>query len=254
MKLWNEENSTELTFYSAKKKKSDAAVVIFPGGGYHFRAEHEGKGYAEFLSENGVNAFVCDYRVAPDRFPKELLDARRAVRFVRANAEKFGVDPEKIAVMGSSAGGHLAALISTYRGEIEGEGADETDTLPYLPNAQILCYPVIVSPSTGAAHEGSYDTLLGENNAFTETDVDPYLLVHENTPRAFIWHTAADNSVDVTNSYMYATALRKYGIPVEMHVFPEGRHGLGLAKDFPHVAQWSGLLLNWLEFIGWKEK
>ena len=103
----------KLTYYPAKDQRGNGTVIIAPGGGYGMRAPHEGEGYARFLSENGLNAFVLDYRVAPNRFPTELLDARRAVRFVRANAELFGIDPNHVAFMGSSAGGHLAALVST---------------------------------------------------------------------------------------------------------------------------------------------
>ena len=102
-------------YYPADKKCGKGCVVIFPGGGYSGRAAHEGQGYAEFFAKNGIDSFVVDYRVKPTLFPYPLLDARRAVRYVRANAEKYGIDPEKIAVMGSSAGGHLAALVSTYK-------------------------------------------------------------------------------------------------------------------------------------------
>ncbi|MBO7292531.1 MAG: alpha/beta hydrolase, partial [Clostridia bacterium] len=150
-----------VTFYPPAEKKSDAAVVIFPGGGYHHRAKHEGEGYAEFLNGFGIAAFVVDYRVTPAYFPDPLLDARRAVRFVRANAERFGIDPQKIAVMGSSAGGHLAALVSTYLERIEGEGVDAIDEFDALPNAQVLCYPVISSDER-IAHVGSFRTLLGD--------------------------------------------------------------------------------------------
>jgi len=148
-----------LEYYPAENKHASGTVIIFPGGGYARRAPHEGEGYAKFLNEQGMSCFVLQYRVAPTRFPYPLLDARRAVRYVRANAEKFGIDKDKIAVMGSSAGGHLAALISTYRGEIDGEGADELDNTDCLPNAHILCYPVTDMDS----HNGSYRNLLGEN-------------------------------------------------------------------------------------------
>ena len=132
-----------ITYYPAENKKGDGAVIIFPGGGYAKRAPHEGKGYADYLTAQGISCFVLEYRVSPNRFPLPLLDARRAVRYVRANAEKYGIDPNKIAVMGSSAGGHLAAFVSTYLKPIDGEGADDLDTVDFRPNAQILCYPVI---------------------------------------------------------------------------------------------------------------
>ena len=129
------------------QKCSDAAIVIFPGGAYRGLADHEGRGYAEFLNENGITAFVVNYRVAPHKFPLDLLDARRAVRWGRAHAGEYGICKDKIAVMGSSAGGHLTALVSTYRGAIDHEGMDAVDREEYLPNAQILCYPVICNPA-----------------------------------------------------------------------------------------------------------
>ena len=237
--------------YAPTEKKSRAAVVIYSGGGYSHRAPHEGHGYAEFLAEFGVSAFVVNYRVAPAVFPDELLDARRGVRFVRANAERFGIDLDKIAVMGSSAGGHLAALASTYREPLVGEGQDAIDGFDPFPNAQILCYPVISSDPT-VYHSGSYQKLLGDR--FPEAaSFDPELLASDQTPPAFIWHTASDPGVNVINSYRYATALRKHNIPCEMHIFPIGSHGLGLAPAHPHIAQWAGLLKNWLILMGFRD-
>ena len=132
IKLWESEvpgyiggELPMLTYYPSENKKGNGTVIICPGGGYCKRAPHEGEGYAKYLNSIGLDAFVVDYRVDPNRFPYPLLDARRSVRYVRKNAEKFGIDPNKIAIMGSSAGGHLAALTSTYRGQIEGEGVDE---------------------------------------------------------------------------------------------------------------------------------
>ncbi len=252
MDLWqNGEHETQIHFYEAENKITDAAVVIFPGGGYHHRAEHEGKGYAEFLQSNGINSFVVDYRISPDLFPLPLLDARRAVRFVRANAEKFGIDPEKIAVMGSSAGGHLAAVEATYREKIDGEGIDGIDNTDFIPNAQILCYPVILPYGNEFAHIGSYTKLLGEENLSLAPKIDPTVNVCDTTPQAFIWHTAEDNNVNVINSYEYAKALRINNIPVEMHIFPYGKHGLGILRAPEHVKQWTALLINWFKEINW---
>lgn len=254
MDLWqNGEHATQITFFEAENRKTDAAVVIFPGGGYHHRAEHEGKGYAEFLQSAGVSSFVVDYRINPDLFPLPLLDARRAVRFVRANAEKFGIDPKKIAVMGSSAGGHLAAMEATYTEKIDGEGVDEIDDFDYIPDAQILCYPVLLNYSNEFAHKGSYIQLLGEENLGFAEKIDPVLNVSDAAPKAFIWHTSEDQSVNVINSYEYAKALRMHNVPVEMHIFPFGKHGLGICRATPHVAQWANLMINWFKEIGWME-
>ena len=239
-----------LEYYPAETKTSDATVVICPGGGYAMRAGHEGKGYAEYFNALGMDAFVCEYRVAPHRFPLPLLDIRRSIRYVRAHAAEYGVNPEKIAVMGSSAGGHLAALVSTYTAPVEFEGADELDEVCPLPNASILCYPVVHLPDeTNIAHVGSYKNLLGEDTDYAK--YSPNLLVNDTTPTAFLWHTSDDAVVNVINSYLYAKALREHNIKHEMHIFPSGYHGLGVATNMPHVAQWTGLLKNWLIDLGW---
>ena len=244
-RLWKDaKNEVILRQYEPFRKTTDVAVVVFPGGAYSELAAHEGEGYAQLLNTFGITAFVVAYRVFPNRFPAQLLDARRAVRFVRAGAEAFGINKNKVLVMGSSAGGHLAALVSTYTGDI---GEDEKDPLsrePYLPNAQILCYPVIASDEE-ISHKGSYQNLLGD--LYAERDkYSPELLVTSSTPPAFIWHTAADAGVPCENSYRYAAALARAKVPCELHVFPEGRHGLGLSPDVPHVAQWTRLLWAWL--------
>ncbi|MBQ7901891.1 MAG: alpha/beta hydrolase [Clostridia bacterium] len=250
----------DITYYQPENKLTDAAVVIFPGGGYSKRAPHEGKVYAEFSAGNGIPAFVVGYRVSPHHFPLPLLDARRAVRYVRYNAEKFGVDKNKIAVMGSSAGGHLAAFVSTYTEPVEFEGADDIDKEEFLPNAQILCYPVINLYDLNIAHIGSGDNLIGDkrdetNDVITRRKFSPNLLVSEKTPQAFIWHTFEDQAVDVRNSLEYASSLREYGVAAEMHIFPHGYHGLGLtnrSNDLEnHVAQWGDMLLTWIKYIGW---
>ncbi len=247
------EETPKITVYAPEWGKKKGAVVILAGGAYSGRAPHEGRGYAEQLANNGYCAFVVDYRVAPHRFPLPLLDARRGVCFARYHAEKYGFDKDKIAIMGSSAGGHLASLTSTYTDEIALDYKDEIDKEDFLPNAQILCYPVI-DLHTPIAHEGSGMNLLGEKYDSDYEKYIPRLLVSDKTPQAFIWHTFADNCVDVRNSLEYATALKVKNIPVEMHIFPDGAHGLGRAPENDkvscHVAQWNDLLLHWLNYIG----
>lgn len=244
--LWenDENNKTQIHIFEPCKKASDLMVVIFPGGGYFHRASHEGEGYAQLLNAHGFCAAVVDYRVCPDTFPLPLLDARRAVRFVRAHAETLGINKEKILVMGSSAGGHLAAFASTYKDGIEGEGIDLIDQEDFLPNGQILAYPVI-SADEEISHSGSYKNLLGERYCEREK-FSPELLVCDKTPEAFIWHTAADGAVNVINSYRYATALREHNVPCEMHIFPHGPHGLGAAVSDPYIGRWTEWLLTWL--------
>lgn len=274
-KLWENETPglndgvlpPTVTYCGAENKKGDGAIVIFAGGGYVNRSENEGIPYAEFFNSIGIDAFVVDYRIAPKtRFPYELLDARRAVRLVRFHADKFKIDPNKIAVIGSSAGGHLAALVSTYRGGISGEGADEIDNISPIPNAQILCYPVINATDRLVMHEESIENLLGHDQLKLAPSVSPDLIADENTPQAFIWHTAEDALVDVCNSYRYAERLHKVNVSVEMHIFADCPHGMGLANEKMinyrnlndrreaayHVREWLTLVDKWLEYIGWK--
>ncbi len=256
--LWNEtpgmcEEAPTVTAYIPENKKTDCAVVILPGGGYAMRAEHEGKGYAEFLADNGICAFVADYRVFPHQFPLPLLDARRAVRWVRYNSSKYGIDKSKVAIMGSSAGGHLAALTSSYYEPIDFEGIDDIDKEDFIPSAQILCYPVIKLLGVKVAHLGSGKNLLGERQVEMGEALSPDLIATEKAPKAFIWHTFEDDCVPVYNSIDYARRLKEVGVDTELHIFPYGGHGLGLAagdyKDHKSVRQWSGLLLNWLKVI-----
>ncbi len=245
------EETPILEYYPCKNKKTDATVVILPGGGYVMRAQHEGKGYAEYFNSIGMSAFVCQYRVNPHRFPLPLLDARRAVRYVRANAEKFGIDKNKVAIMGSSAGGHLAALTSTYTAPIDFEDIDDIDTLPALPDATILCYPVICSPESGVAHLGSFENLAGYDRVDKAILYSCEKLVNKTTPPAFIWHTSDDATVNVINSLRYGESLKNNNKLFEMHIFPSGNHGLGLAPDHPYIARWSEMLTEWIKALGW---
>lgn len=245
-----------LTYYAAENKTHESAVVIFPGGAYLGRAAHEGDGYARYLNEQGFDAFVVDYRVSPNRFPTELLDARRAVRCVRENAEHYGISPDKIAVMGSSAGGHLAALVSTYRPAIDGEGVDATDEISPFPNATILCYPVIDTSDDAIVHMGSKENLLGDRLDLGAA-VSPSVIADKDTCPAFLWHTSEDDAVNVINSYRYATRLREMNVPVEMHIFPHGPHGYGLADhkygcplENAYVSRWAEWLTAWLTDLG----
>ncbi len=234
-----------LTYYMSSCHKTNATVLILPGGGYYQLSDYEGEGYAEYLASLGINSFVLKYRYSPDRFPAPLKDARWAMRYIRNNAEIYGIDKNKIAIMGSSAGGHLAELTSTYRGDI-GDGEWELDD--YLPNAQILCYPVTDIYS----HSGSYENLLGERLEELRRSITPTLIADENTPPAFIWHTCTDATVDIKSTFEYAKKLNELGIPCEMHVFPIGGHGLGLAdsdhRNIPYVSRWASMLKDWLVF------
>ncbi len=234
---------------------SDCGVVVFPGGGYCYRTPGEGEGYAKFLQSNGIPAFVCNYRIRSCHYPDQLLDARHAIQFVRHRAEAFGVCKEKIAVMGSSAGGHLAALTCTYLDRLDGAPTDEISLEDFVPNAQILCYPVI-KLDLAAEHEilrACVVHFLGENQLALADSLCPADLVCAQTPPCFLWHTWTDEIVPVRHSLDYAKALMTHRVPVELHIFPAGGHGLGLALgDDPqrcHVSQWKALLLKWLALI-----
>lgn len=239
------EKAPTLDIFIPEKKTSDIAMVVLPGGAYRQHAVHEGKGYAEFLNDKGITAFVLTYRVNPHYFPLPLLDARRAIRYVRHYSEEFGIDKNKVYIMGSSAGGHLAAMTSTYRGAIEFEGMDEIDQEDYLPNRQILCYPVI-SLRENFAHHFSAQMLLGDRVEELGDALSPNLIADETTPKAFIWHTFDDDRVNSINSLEYAKRLRQVGVNAEVHIYPHGRHGLGLANDTPYVHTWTQHLLDWL--------
>ena len=242
------ETSHRMPTITAYPSKSSCAVIIFPGGGYAMRAEHEGKGYAEWFNSIGVTAFVVDYRVAPYKHPAELTDAMRAVKYVRAFADRYGVDKDKIAVMGSSAGGHLAASVSVHYDKDFYTATDNIDRESCRPDATILCYPVI--DMYEYRHDGSRANLIGDRPFDSDkTFMSLYNHVTVNTPPAFIWHTAEDSVVPCENSLLYAEALSKYHVPFELHIYPEGHHGLGLAEEVPHTAQWSAALKSWLEDI-----
>lgn len=246
------ENNVNISVYKPLIKVGKGCIIIFAGGGYAVRCNYEDVSYAHFINSLGLTAFVVDYRVYPNQFPDELSDARTAVRFVRKNADKFDIDSDKIAVMGSSAGGHLCALLSTYRGKLDGEELSGYADIDYLPSAQILCYPVI-SAQDDIVREYSYKNLLGELYSQKEK-FSPDLIADEKTPKAFIWHTFEDQIVNVINSYRYAERLKKVGVSTEMHIFPYGLHGKNLSNDDTHVGQWKKLLENWLRLNNYFDK
>lgn len=252
--FWNDEfieeqqSAPRIPTISAYPSESDCAVVIFPGGGYAMRAEHEGKGYAEWFNSIGVTAFVVDYRVAPYKHPAEISDAMRAVKYVRYFADRFGIDKDKIAVMGSSAGGHLAASVSVHYDKDFYQATDNIDREICRPDATILCYPVI--DMYEYRHDGSRANIIGARPFAAEKDfMSLYKQVTPNTPQTFLWHTAEDEVVPCQNSLLYATALAESHVPFEAHIYPYGHHGLGLSGEVPHTAQWSGALHNWLKLI-----
>ncbi len=226
-----------------------AAVIVCPGGGYRMKAEHEAEPVAHWLNSIGVAAFVVDYRVAPYRHPIPLLDARRAIQLVRCNAERWSVDPQRVGILGFSAGGHLASTAGTHDEAVEGGPDDEASRFPFLPNAMILCYPVI--SFVEHRHSGSMDNLLGENPPEEQRrSLSNHLHITEKTPPTFLWHTANDGSVPVENSLMFASALAQHNVPFDLHVFADGVHGVGLAKGHANCEPWTDLCARWLKHIG----
>lgn len=238
-----------LTPYLVEGERN-AAVIVCPGGGYARLADHEGGPVAEWLNGLGVSAFVLRYRTAPYNHPAPLLDAQRAIRIVRSRAVEFGVDPGRIGILGFSAGGHLASTAGThYDGGAEAS-EDPIDRVSSRPDALVLCYPVITLKGP-AAHAGSRAKLIGEAPAQELLDsLCSDERVTADTPPTFLWHTADDASVPVENSLLFASALARRGVKHELHVYAEGRHGLGLASDHPHARGWTAACADWLRRIG----
>lgn len=222
-----------------------AAFVICPGGAYGNLARHEGDVYAQWLNARGIAGFVLKYRLGSRgyRHPAMLQDAARALRTVRARAAQWNIDPDRIGVMGSSAGGHLASTLVTHFDSGDTNAADPVERVSSRPDAAILCYPVITMGKL--THNGSRNNLLGANPppGFI-TELSNELQVKSNTPPCFIWHTWEDGLVPVENSLQFAAALRAAGVKFDLHIYERGKHGLGLgtgdtydpAKVLPWVA------------------
>jgi len=204
-------------------------MVICPGGGYGMLAPHEGAQYAQFLNEQGVAGFVLQYRLGSGgyRHPVMLHDAARAVRLVRARAGEWKLDPHRIGIMGSSAGGHLASTLLTHFDAGKPDAADPIERQSSRPDLGILCYAVITLGQF--THQGSKNNLLGKDpSPELVRQLSNELQVTKDTPPCFIWHTCEDSAVPVENSLQFAEALRKAGVPFDLHIYQQGPHGLGL--------------------------
>ena len=234
-----------------KSKSTGAAAIILPGGGYgRLAADHEGHDYAKWLAERGIAGIVVKYRVSANpgfgyQFPVPFLDARRAIRTVRSKAMEWGIDPQKVGVMGSSAGGHLASLCATrFDDSFSEEDMDDIDRQKCRPDFAILIYPVI-SMSASLTHPGSRKNLLGLNPS-PET-VEKYSTakaVTKETPPIFLLSTS-DDMVDCRNSLEFAEACKANGVPVSLHLFETGGHGYGM-NGKGNLAAWPLLLEQWL--------
>jgi acetyl esterase/lipase len=233
---------------------TNAAVVICPGGGYGGLAPHEGKNYALWLNENGIAGFVLKYRLgsAGYRHPIMLQDAARAVRTVRARSAEWKVDANRVGIMGSSAGGHLASTLLTHFDSGKPDAADPVERQSSRPSVGILCYAVITMGQY--THQGSRNNLLG-NQPSPELiwNLSNELRVTPQTPPTFLWHTYEDTAVPVENSVQFAEALRKSGVPFDLHVYQKGAHGIGLGSrelDFKSLHPWTHDCLFWLRVQG----
>ena len=233
-----------LTAYLSGARRPGGAVIVLPGGGYGGLAPHEAEPVAQWINRMGLSAFVLRYRVAPYRHPWPLADAQRALRVVRSRAAEWGIEADRIGILGFSAGGHLAVSAGVLHRLSCYDAVDDADRQSARPDFMVACYPVI---SFGPhRHDGSLRNLLG-------ADPDPALRrllsleesVDAETAPAFIWHTANDQGVPVLNSLLLASSLAAHAVPFELHVFPDGRHGLGLAEERPDIP-WTGLCERWI--------
>ena len=245
-------------FWADPDKATGASVVICPGGGYGGLAGHEGEGYAKWLADNGVAAFVLKYRLGSKgyRHPVMLGDVSRAIRLVRSRAAEWKLDPQRVGVMGSSAGGHLASTAVTHFDAGKADASDTVDRQSSRPDFGVLCYAVI-SMEDGVTHGGSKANLLGK-------DPDPKLVellsnekqVTKTTPPCFVWSTQEDKAVPVTNSLRFVAALQQSGVAYDFHVYQKGPHGIGLSEGKNGAAAgdihpWAKDLLFWMRQNNW---
>lgn len=232
-------------------RATGSAVIVAPGGGYlHLSMEKEGSDIARWLNSLGVTAFVLKYRLGPKyHHPIELGDAQRAIRTVRVKAAEYHVMGDRIGMMGFSAGGHLASSAGTHFDTGNASATDPIERQSSRPDFLVLCYPVITFGQY--AHVGSKRALLGDNP-------DPKLVellsnelqVTAQTPPTFLFHTTDDNGVPVENSVLFYMALRKAGVPAEMHLYQHGPHGVGLATTDEALSSWPARLADWLRVRG----
>jgi len=246
-----EADQPTLTYYPPVDGNG-TAIVIAPGGGYSLVAmNHEGRQIANWLNAFGVTAFVLHYRIGPRyHHPIEMGDAQRAIRLVRSRAAEFGIQPDRIGIMGFSAGGHLASTVATHFDGGNFAAADPIGRVSSRPDFAILIYAVI-SFTAPYTHQGSLASLLGKNpDPAMVKDLSNELQVTSQTPPTFLFSTGEDTAVPPENSMAFYQALRKANVPAEIHIFEKGPHGVGLALRNPALSIWPTLLQNWLRERG----
>lgn len=250
--LGKEEADRPTITYYTPVYSTHTAIVVTPGGGYSFVAtNHEGRQIANWLNTLGISVFVVQYRVGPRyHHPVELGDAQRGMRFVRSHAADFRVDPDQIGLMGFSAGGHLAASVATHFDAGNPTATDPIDRVSCRPDFLILGYPVITLFQP-YAHQGSVTSLLGEHpDPRLLRELSPELHVTPQTPPTFMVTTSEDTTVPPENTMDFYQALRKAGVPAELHIFEKGNHGFGLTAGEPNHEVWHILLEQWLHQRG----
>lgn len=242
-----------ITAYLPAQNPTHTAVVICPGGGYaHLAMVKEGSLVAKWLNDRGVAAFVLVYRLGPRYHnPAQIMDAQRAIRYVRSHAAEDGLDPSRIGIWGFSAGGHLASTAGTH---FEAGNPSDPDPIQHVssrPDFMVLAYPVI-SMQPGITHMGSLHMLLGDQpNPILEDELSNETQVTPKTPPAFIYATTTDHTVPVMNSVLFYEACLRAGVPAELHIFEQGAHGSGLGQGSPQLRMWPTLLQNWMNLHGW---
>lgn len=251
------ENPSITPFLPEPDKRNGSAVVVCPGGGYgHHAMGHEGQAIAEWLRARGVAGIVLRYRCGGGKNaqPAPLQDVQRAIRSVRSRASKWGIDPERVGVLGSSAGGHLASCAATMFDDNPGgdqtDAADSTDRLSSRPAFAVLLYPVI-SMEQGVAHGGSRDNLLGKEPSDELVAAwSTHRRITAKTPPTLIIATSDDKVVPVKNSLLFYEALLAHDVPAEMHIWETGGHGFGLRGGNRPVDKWTEQLEAWLRVHG----
>jgi acetyl esterase/lipase len=230
------------------------AVIVIPGGGYaHLAMDHEGAQIADWLNSLGITAFVLKYRMSSTghRHPVPMLDGQRAIRTVRSRANEWNIDPNRIGIIGFSAGGHLASTLGTHFNDGMSKAEDRIDRVSSRPDFMILCYPVI-SMTSDFIHRGSRDNLLGPNpDKSLLEQLSNETQVTRDTPPTFLFHTTEDTAVPPENSLAFYSALRQAGVPAELHLYEHGPHGVGLARDIPGTNTWPDRARDWLKSHGW---
>lgn len=249
----DEADKPSLTYYAPwGENTSGTAVIVAPGGSYRFLASnHEGRQVANWFNALGVAAFVLTYRLGPQyHHPIELGDAQRAIRFVRSRAKEFDLLPNRVGIIGFSAGGHLASTAATHFDNGNAAARDPIDRVGSRPDFVILAYPVI-SMTPPYAHEGSVKSLLGfDPDRKMREELSNELHVTAQTPPTFLSTTSEDTVVPAENSVQFYLALHKAGVPAELHVFEKGPHGVGLDLADATLGEWPKLLANWLRTRG----